>query len=241
MFIASWVFPMPPFRLGVRDTAKLTLLNSIICGNAKKKTCCLRGWLPISASTRRCNRMFWQKRADIVMTPGLERELTGPIRCQRKTNLFALWLSRNSFRYYFVAADDSALGLLVHEFTKTPIHYRYSSVHAMLRREGWCDKHKPVFRLYCEQGLSLRPRRPRRNKSALRTPPQVQGLYSNHVWGMDFVSDALLDRRRLRLLTVIDFYTRWDLRAAESASDRCSLNAEQHSDQGSFTSLTENR
>lgn len=46
------------------------------------------------------------------------------------------------------------------------------------------------------------------NKSAQRIQPQPQGLYPNHVWGMDFVSDALFDGRRLRLLTVIDLYTR---------------------------------
>lgn len=76
----------------------------------------------------------------------------------------------------------------------------------MLRREGWRDNHKRIYRLYCEQGLSLRLKLPRRNKSAQQ--PQPQGLYPNHVWGMDFVSDALFDGRRLRLLTVIDLYTR---------------------------------
>lgn len=78
----------------------------------------------------------------------------------------------------------------------------------MLRREGWRDNHKRIYRLYCEQGLSLRLRRSRRNKSAQRRQPQPQGLYPNHVWGMDFVSDSLFDGRRLRLLTVIDLYTR---------------------------------
>lgn len=80
----------------------------------------------------------------------------------------------------------------------------------MLRREGWRDNHKRIYRLYSEQGLSLRLKRPRRNKSAqCRQPqPQPQGLYPNHVWGMGFVSDALFDGRRLRLLTVIDLYTR---------------------------------
>ena len=78
----------------------------------------------------------------------------------------------------------------------------------MLKREGWRDNHKRIYRLYREQGLSLRLKRPRRNKSALKRQPQPQGLYPNHVWGMDFVSDALFDGRRLRLLTVIDLYTR---------------------------------
>ncbi len=78
----------------------------------------------------------------------------------------------------------------------------------MLRREGWRDNHKLIYRLYREQGLSLRLKRPRRNKSAQRRQSQPQGLYPNHVWGMDFVSDALFDGRRLRLLTIIDLYTR---------------------------------
>jgi len=78
----------------------------------------------------------------------------------------------------------------------------------MLRREGWRDNHKRIYRLYCEQGLSLRLKRPRRNKSSQRRQPQPQGLYPNHVRGMDFVSDALFDGRRLRLLTVTDLYSR---------------------------------
>ena len=74
----------------------------------------------------------------------------------------------------------------------------------MLKREGWRDNHKSIYRLYREQGLSLRLKRPRRNKSALKRQSQPQGLYPGHIWGMDFVSDALFDGRRLRLLTVID-------------------------------------
>lgn len=53
----------------------------------------------------------------------------------------------------------------------------------MLRREGWRDNHKRIYRLYSEQGPSLRLKRARRNKSAQRRQPQPQGLYPNHVWG----------------------------------------------------------
>ena len=78
----------------------------------------------------------------------------------------------------------------------------------MLRREGWRNKHKRSCRLYSEQGLSLRLKRQRRNKPAQRRQPRPQGLYPNHTRGMEFVSDALFDARRLRLQTVIDLYTR---------------------------------
>ncbi|WP_245001440.1 hypothetical protein [Pantoea dispersa] len=78
----------------------------------------------------------------------------------------------------------------------------------MLKREGWRDNYKRIYRLDREQGLSLRLKRPRRKKSALKRQPHPLGLYPNHVWGRDFVSDALFDGRRLRLLTVIDLHTR---------------------------------
>lgn len=71
----------------------------------------------------------------------------------------------------------------------------------MLRLEGWRDNHKRIYRLYSEQCLS-------RNKSAQRHQPLPQGLYLNDVWGMDFISDALFNGRRLGLLTVIYLFIR---------------------------------
>ncbi len=49
----------------------------------------------------------------------------------------------------------------------------------MLKGEGWRDNHKRIYRLYREQGLSLRLKRPRRNKSALKRRPQPQGPSSS--------------------------------------------------------------
>lgn len=79
----------------------------------------------------------------------------------------------------------------------------------MLRRESWRDNHKRIYRLYSEQGLPLCLKRKclSRNILAQRRQPKPQRLYPNHVWGMNFVSDALFDGVRLRLLTVIDLYT----------------------------------
>lgn len=121
---------------------------------------------------------------------------------------FALKISRSSYRYRSVAADDSALRLRIREITETRVHNGYRRVHVMLKREGWRDNHKRIDRLYREQGLSLRLKRPHRNKSALKRQPQPLGLYPNYVWGIDFVSDVLFDGHRLRLLTVIALDTR---------------------------------
>lgn len=46
----------------------------------------------------------------------------------------------------------------------------------MLRREGWRENHKHICRLYSEQGLSLRLKRPRHNKPAQRRQPQLKVL-----------------------------------------------------------------
>ncbi|PXI36424.1 hypothetical protein DMQ35_24435 [Klebsiella quasipneumoniae] len=143
---------------------------------------------------------------------------------------FALRVSYSSFRYRSVAADDSALRLCIREITETRVHYCYRRIHVMLRREGWRNNHKHIYRIYSEQGLSLRLKRPRRNKSAQRRQPQPQELYPNHVWGMDFVSDALFDGRRLCLLTVIDLYTRECLRICMGQNLRSTEVAQLRSD-----------
>ncbi|WP_396621403.1 IS3 family transposase [Marinobacter sp. W-8] len=119
-----------------------------------------------------------------------------------------LQFSRVSCRYQSVARDSSALSMRIREITLTRLHYGYRRVHVQLQREGWRDNHKRVYRLYRDQGLSLRLKRPRRNKAAKNRQPLQQANHPNHIWGMDFVSDALFDGRRLRLLTIIDLFTR---------------------------------
>ena len=68
--------------------------------------------------------------------------------------------------------------------------------------------HKRVYRLYRQDGLSLRLKRPRRNVSAADRERQPAASAANEMWSMDFVSDALFDGRRLRALTVVDAFTR---------------------------------
>jgi putative transposase len=70
------------------------------------------------------------------------------------------------------------------------------------------DNVKRVYRLYREEGLSLRLKRPRRNKAAQRRQPKQLAHAINEIWSMDFVADALFDGRKLRMLTVVDLFTR---------------------------------
>lgn len=76
------------------------------------------------------------------------------------------------------------------------------------RREGYRDNHKRVYRLYREQGVSLRHKRPKRNNSAQRRQPKAVAQAINDIWSVDFVMDQLFDGRRLRALTLVDNHTR---------------------------------
>ena len=99
----------------------------------------------------------------------------------------------------------------IKEITETRVHYGYRRVCVVLKREGWPDNHKRVYRLYQEEGLSLRLKRPKRNKAARLRQPKHLVTAMNQIWSMDFVADALFDGRRLRALTVVDNYTRESL------------------------------
>lgn len=61
-------------------------------------------------------------------------------------------LSRVVYLYKSNARDNSALVMRMKEITQTRVHYGYRRVHVMLRREGFRDNHKRVYRLYREQG-----------------------------------------------------------------------------------------
>ena len=110
---------------------------------------------------------------------------------------------------YVSRADDQAfLRMRIREIAATRVRYGYRRIHVLLCREGWQINHKRVYRLYREEGLHLRSKRPRRHVSAAHRESRVVASCPNESWSMDFVSDALFNGRRLRALTVIDNYTR---------------------------------
>ncbi len=104
--------------------------------------------------------------------------------------------------------DDRAVRARIKEIAETRVRYGIARIQVLLRREGWQDNHKRTRRIYLEEGLNLRHRRPRRSKAAAHRQPPVQLTSSNECWSMDFVADALFDGRRFRALTVVDNYSR---------------------------------
>jgi transposase InsO family protein len=88
--------------------------------------------------------------------------------------------------------------------------YGYRRVTALLNREGWRVNHKRVERIWRREGLKVPQRQPKRVRlwlndgSCVRLRPE----HKDHVWSYDFVMARTADGRALRILTILDEYTR---------------------------------
>lgn len=85
--------------------------------------------------------------------------------------------------------------------------FGYRRLHVLLRREGWHDNHKRVYRLYRAEGLAVRQKTRRKLTVQQRfQKPEVSG--PNQRWSMDFMSDQLASGQGFRLFNVVDDFTR---------------------------------
>jgi putative transposase len=117
-------------------------------------------------------------------------------------------LSRTVFHYLDHKRDDRAVRQRIREIAETRVRYGFPRIQILLRREGWGDNHKRTYRIYKEEGLNLRSKRPRRSKAAAHRQERPLLTGPHQCWSMDFVSDQLFDGRRFRALTLVDNYSR---------------------------------
>jgi len=117
-------------------------------------------------------------------------------------------LSESAYRYRSVKDPDTPLREAIKEIAATRLRYGYQRIHVLLRRKGWHVNHKKVHRIYCEEGLNLRRKRPRRTVAAANRldRPELTGV--DQCWSMDFVADNLFNGSRIRALTVVDNFSR---------------------------------
>jgi putative transposase len=116
-------------------------------------------------------------------------------------------LCRATQRYKKRPERGAGLRVRLRELAEQRRRFGYRRLHVLLEREGVVVNVKRVRRLYREEGLSLRQRRGRRRRRGVRVvlplPVQV-----NERWSMDFMTDALADGRRFRVLNVVDDFSR---------------------------------
>jgi putative transposase len=109
-----------------------------------------------------------------------------------------------------VRVDDGALRARLRRFSKDRPRWGYRRAHAQLREEGWEVNRKRVQRLWREEGLRVPVRRRKRQRLGDSTVPakRLSAEHPGHVWALDFQFDQTADGRILKLLHVIDEFTR---------------------------------
>ena len=116
-------------------------------------------------------------------------------------------LSTKTYRYASRRGSDAAIRSRLRELAHERRRFGYRRLHLLLSREGTMLNRKKLYRLYKEERLTVRKRGGRKRALGTRAPMAVpQGI--NQRWSLDFVSDALIDGRRFRVLGVIDEFSR---------------------------------
>lgn len=115
-------------------------------------------------------------------------------------------LNRSVGRYQSKKQDEGCKAKILHHARQRK-RFGYRRIHLLLKMEGIKMNHKRVYRLYKELGLKVNKRAHRKRAVGSRGT-LVKANSPNMTWSLDFVSDALSDGRRIRILTVVDDFTR---------------------------------
>ena len=94
------------------------------------------------------------------------------------------------------------------ELAMTRMSYGYRKIGVLLKREGFLHSMGMLYRIYREEGLSLRSRPGRHSKAQVTRPQRKLASRPNQAWSLDFVADQLSNGNRFRCLTIVDVFTR---------------------------------
>ncbi len=122
-----------------------------------------------------------------------------------------LCAGRSTVRYESVADGREELRIRLRDLASSRPRYGYRRLHVLLRREGWIVNAKLIYRLYCEEGLGIRRKTPRRRKACQVRNERPTAARAGQAWSMDFMADQLFNGQRFRLLTLVDNFTRESL------------------------------
>jgi len=118
---------------------------------------------------------------------------------------------RSSQRYEPVPSDEGkALTEDIISLASEYGRYGYRRIAALLRRKGWQVNHKKVERIWRREGLKVPQKQPKRGRLWLNDGSciRLRPTHRNHVWAYDFVLTRTRNGKAVRMLTVIDEYTR---------------------------------
>jgi transposase InsO family protein len=123
----------------------------------------------------------------------------------------ALGWARSSIRYVAATAtEEQRLVQQLIQLSRQHPRYGYRRMTALLRRDGWRVNQKRVQRLWREHGLKVPPKQRKRRRlgTSAHGATRRRAEHRNHVWSYDFVEDRTADGRKLKLLPIVDEFTR---------------------------------
>jgi putative transposase len=149
----------------------------------------------------------------LALRPGRKRKLVGVICEEWKVSIrracAALEFDRSTFHYRSRKRDQAGVEARIKAICETRVRYGYRRVHVMLQREGWNINIKRTYRIYNKMGLQLRNKTPKRRVKAKLRDDRAPATRPNDVWAMDFVQDQLATGKTIRVLTVVDTFSRF--------------------------------
>jgi putative transposase len=116
-------------------------------------------------------------------------------------------IERMTLRYEHYRDPQEALRIRLRELAGSRVRYGYRRLTVLLKREGWEVNAKRIYRIYTEEGLIVRTKK-RKERAQRQRVAQGSAMRPNQKWSMDFVAQRLPDGRWIRVLTVVDQYTR---------------------------------
>jgi len=99
----------------------------------------------------------------------------------------------------------------IREIAWSRVRYGARRRGVLLRREGWVANYKRVRRMYREEGLAIRTKSPKRRRAAMVREERLVPTAPNQSWAMDFMHGVLADGTKIRLLTIVDTFSRESL------------------------------
>lgn len=139
------------------------------------------------------------------------REQLGDQRVSERSAYKILGLPRSTQRREpYVLDEEPLLVTRIVALASEYGHYGYRRITDLPRQEGWKVHHKRVARLWCREGLKVPYKQPKRrrfwfnNGSCVR----LRASHKDYVWSYDFVMTRTHDGRSVRILAILDKFTR---------------------------------
>jgi transposase InsO family protein len=156
-----------------------------------------------------------------MVGPAAKREavahLRGALEMSERRACSLIAADRTMIRYRSRRPPETELRTRLRELANQRRRFGYRRLFILLRREGEPSGINRIYRLYREEGLTVRKRRARRRAVGTRTPILLEAK-ANARWSLDFVHDQLAPGRRFRILNIVDDVTRECLAAIPDTS-----------------------